>query len=267
MDRLGKPVHKEKTRRNASEEYNDQYTKSDDTNDFDYNTKGNIESADLESHQPSDTDLMNNKKSKKDKREKKDKKEKKKLKELKKLEKKLKKLKAKKRHKSSEKYASEESETDSYDDKIEYFMSEEDEKEVSHKQPEGKKLKHSKGPKTSGNKKNATDNSNSLKKKYEKEDDSDDELFAFFEKDDGDVGAKTVPIIDKKNESKGKSNIHLASKVSAAAESDIQRKKDTSKLKPGSSKDSSNLMSKMKKKSDKTLKRMKEIEEDRLVHR
>ena len=143
MDRLGKPVHKEKTRRNASEEYNDQYTKSDDTNDFDYNTKGNIESADLESHQPSDTDLMNNKKSKKDKREKKDKKEKKKLKELKKLEKKLKKLKAKKRHKSSEKYASEESETDSYDDKIEYFMSEEDEKEVSHKQPEGKKLKHS----------------------------------------------------------------------------------------------------------------------------
>merc|ERR1711894_148775 len=128
MDRLGKPVHKEKTRRNASEEYNDQYTKSDDTNEFGYSTKGNIESADLESHQPSDTDLMNNKKSKKDKREKKDKKEKKKLKELKKLEKKLKKLKAKKHQKKVEKFDSEPSETDDedYDDRIEYFMSEGD---------------------------------------------------------------------------------------------------------------------------------------------
>merc|ERR1719210_1052010 len=99
--------------------------------------------------QSSNIDLSNVKKSKRDKREKKDKKEKKKLKELKKLEKKLKKLKAKKRHKSSEKYSSEDSETDTYDDRIEYFMSDDD--KVSSKAHERKKSKAVKASKSSAN--------------------------------------------------------------------------------------------------------------------
>ena len=91
-----------------------------------------------------------------------------------------------------------------------------------------------------------------LGKNYVKEDDSDDELFAFFEKDGGDSA-------DKKNESKSKSNSQVSSKTLVSSANDKKKKKDAIKLKVGSSNDT-NLLSKMKKKNEKTLKRMKEIE-------
>ena len=260
MKRLGKPVHREKNRENLLDDYSADYQKTVDVCDLSNVNTGN---EDLTSHLPQspDIDLPNVKKSKREKREKKDKKEKKKLKELKKLEKKLKKLKAKKRHKSSEKYSSEDSDTDSYDDRIEYFMSDDD--KVSNKAHERKKSKAVKASKSSVNSRTDTNNS---RKNYVKEDDSDDELFAFFEKDDGDSSTKTTVVSDRKIDSKAKSKSQVTNKVLVSSASDIKTKKDSSKLKVGSSNDS-NLLSKMKKKNDKTLKRMKEIEEDRLIHR
>ena len=50
-------------------------------------------------------------------------------------------------------------------------------------------------------------------------------------------------------------------------ENPSKRKKDANKVKGVSSNDQMSLVNKMKKKNEKTMKRLKEIEEDKLVHR
>merc|ERR1712126_523077 len=110
---------------------------------------------------------------------------------------------------------------------------------VSSKTHERKKSKAVKASKSSVNSRTDTNDS---KKNYVKEEDSDDELFAFFEKDDGDASTKTTSVSDKKTDSKAKSKSQVATKVLVSSASDIKIKKDSSKLKVGSSNDS-NLLS------------------------
>ena len=70
-----------------------------------------------------------------------------------------------------------------------------------------------------------------MKKNYVKEDDSDDELFAFFEKDDGDSSTKTTVVSDKKIDSKAKSKSQVSNKVLVSSASDMKTNKDSSKIK------------------------------------
>ena len=273
LDRLGEPVHKQKVTVHETEDYEADYVQSDDSCGYNKGEKDSVGKIIHPSGQykySTDVDL---KKSKREKRDKKDKKEKKKLKELKKLEKKLKKLKAKKHQKKVEKFDSEPSETDDedYDDRIEYFMSEGDQEEQESSailnEKADKKLKRTKSsPKI--NKRHTSGGSNHSKKEETNVDDSDDELFAFFEKDDAQLTGKVNSNTNKRTESKAKVHTSSSSHLSSIPlDNNSKRKKDSSKAKGGSSNEELNLLGKMKKKNEKTIRRMKEIEEDKLVHR
>ena len=271
LDRLGEPVHRNAISLSNTEEYCDEYHPSEDSleyNDEKVGTdKGTSQLKELKS-----TDIAGNKKSKREKRDKKEKKEKKKLKELKKLEKKLKKLKAKKRQKSSDLYDSEASETEEdYDDTIEYFMSGGDDSETERSNMQSAKERNkSKRAKSSPNHQKIAQynsDSNKAKKQEKRVEDSDDELFAFFEKDEVQLTGKTSSSTEKKIEPKVKERTSSTTRLSLE-EDGISKKKHTNKInKPGLSKDESSLMNKMKKKNEKTMKRQREIEEDKLFHR
>ena len=273
LDRLGEPVHKSKILISSTEDYCDEYQASDDSLEYNNETKVDVEKRTFQIQEIKSTDITNNKKSKREKRDKKEKKEKKKLKELKKLEKKLKKLKARKRQKSSDIYNSEASETEEdYDDRIEYFMSggDDSEPEGSTKQT-AKESKKSKGTKSSPNpqsrKRQLSSESNKPKKQYKNEEDSDDELFAFFEKDDGQLSGKPSSSTEKRLESKMKEHTASNASFSSTAPDGISKKQDSIKTKACLSSNENSLMGKMKKKNEKTMKRQKEIEEDILFHR
>ena len=271
MDRLGDPVHKSKILLTNKEEHCDEYQPSDESIEYKKEVEIGTEKATFQIQELKGTDITNAKKSKREKRDKKEKKEKKKLKELKKLEKKLKKLKARKRQKSSDIYNSEASETEEdYDDRIEYFMSGGDDSEPERSTTlSAKGSKKSKGTKYTPNpqskKRQLSGESNRPKKQDKNEEDSDDELFAFFEKDDGQLLGKASSSTDKKIESKVKD--HTSTTSFSTAPEGISKKQDTIKGKAGLSSNESSLMIKMKKKNEKTMKRQKEIEEDKLFHR
>jgi hypothetical protein len=273
LDRLGEPVHKSKVILTSTEDYCDEYQPSDDSIEYNHGTKVDTEKGTFQIQELTSTDISSNKKSKREKRDKKEKKEKKKLKELKKLEKKLKKLKARKHQKSSDLCNSEPSETeDDYDDRIEYFMSggDDSEPERATAQP-AKESKKSKGTKSSSNpksnKRQLSSDSNKPKKQDKNEEDSDDELFAFFEKDDGQLLGKASSSADKRIELKNKEHTTSTASFSSTAPDGISKKQDTIKVKACLSSNETSLMSKMKKKNEKTIKRLKEIEEDKLFHR
>ena len=275
LDRLGEPVHKDSGPVNDEAERGFEYSHDDCSNDFD-NSDRDVTKAASQLYQHQDMNVANIKKLKREKRDKKDKKEKKKLKELRKLEKKLKKLTAKKRQKKSGRVDSNASDTEEdYDDRIEYFMSEEDEEdhEASSMQhiKESKKLKQSKSsPKIAVSKKRSvSSDSNKPKKEDKKEDDGDDEdLFAFFEKPEGQTISTANSISGKRSELTKKSNTPTAASLpTVVCEGTSKKRKDAAKHKGVSPNDELSLMSKMKKKNEKTMQRMKEIEEDKLFHR
>ena len=261
MDRLGEPVHNVRQHIESDTgqdmEEMDQYSDSDS----DFNT--------VRKEVAIDTSSKSSKEPKKERRNKKGKKEKKKLKELKKLERKLKKLKAKKlleTGKASGLTDSDASEAEEdYDDRIEYFIAEGDQRaeKLHPSQPtkeskKEKQKKHQSPPKDKSKKKRLdSGDSRKAKKDLGKEEDSDDELFAFFEKEEGQISSATSTL-GKKSDTNRNRKLSLRSSLATSEVTPKKKETPTHEL---------SLRSRIDKKNEKIMKRVKEVEEDKLIHR
>ena len=160
-----------------------------------------------------------------------------------------------------------------YDDQIEYFIAEGDQRaQKSHpsqhtkESKKEKQKKYQSSPKdTTKKKRSGSGDTKKAKNDLRKEEDSDDELFAFFEKGEGQISS-TTSTLGKMSDTNRNRKMSLRSSLSTTEVT--PKKQETHKPDKGVSPTHElSLRGRITKKNEKIMKRVKEVEEDKLIHR